>query len=269
MTEIDEWVRPADALAMLEPVLSKYSARMRICERAHAGLIRARAEQFNEDERAFQNIDIPKKFWWAEGHEALEQDWAAGDFSTWIDRTIHVKAFGVTFFRADVERLLPPSNSQQSRNTGLTDEDRKIVERLATIALSASASYKQAILDLNDGGRISFRGPALELREALREVLDHLAPDDQVVSAPGYTHEKDRAGPTMKQKVRFIMKRTGKRSSSQTPEQALGAFEESVASLARTVYESSSRATHVASERQVVMQLRRYIIAVFHDLLEL
>ena len=70
-------------------------------------MIYARAEQFHVDERVSHNQDIPKKFWWAKGHKALEQDWAAGDFSTWIDHTVHLKAFGVTFARADIEKLLP------------------------------------------------------------------------------------------------------------------------------------------------------------------
>jgi uncharacterized membrane protein affecting hemolysin expression len=106
------------------------------------------------------------------------------------------------------------------------------------------------------------------LREALREILDHLAPDSEVTSAPGYAQEKDRTGPTMKQKVRFIMKAKGKRSPSDAPEQVVTAFEESIAGLTRAVYERSSRATHVAGERQTVIQLRRYVVAIFHEILE-
>jgi len=78
----DEWMRAAEAVAMLEPILAEYSARLRICERANGGLIRARAEQFHRDQRIAHNCDIPKEFWWAKGHEALKQDWTTGDFST-------------------------------------------------------------------------------------------------------------------------------------------------------------------------------------------
>jgi hypothetical protein len=84
---------------------------------------------------------------------------------------------------------------------------------------SAALSYKQAIHDLKDDSRVSFRSPALELRETLREILDHLAPDSEVTAEPGYAQEKDRIGPTMKQKVRFIMKKKVKRYSSDAPEQ--------------------------------------------------
>jgi hypothetical protein len=87
-----------------------------------------------------------------------------------------------------------------------------------------------------------------------------------VTGAPGYVQEKDRTGPTMKQKVRFIMKKKAKRSASEAPEQTVRAFEETIATLTRAVYERSSRATHVASERQTVIQLRHYIVAILHDI---
>lgn len=264
----DEWVRAAEAVSMLAPiVLSETSARYLICERAHGGLIRARAEQFHADHRISYNQDIPKEFWWAGGHQALEQDWAIGDFSTWIDSKFHWKAFGVTFARADVQKLLPPATNTKAETVAHNEEDEQIISKLDALVQSAALSYKQAILDLKDDSRVSFRGPALELREALREILDHLAPDKEVTAAPGYVPEKDRSGPTMKQKVRFIMKK-GKRSSSDAPEQTVTAFEESIAALTRAVYDRSSRAAHVASERQTVAQLRRYVVAILHEIVE-
>ena len=46
-------------------------------------------------------------FWWAEGHEALNQDWQAGDFSTWINHAVEVKAFGVSFDFVALSELVP------------------------------------------------------------------------------------------------------------------------------------------------------------------
>jgi hypothetical protein len=263
----DEWVRAADAVATLKGILAEYPARLRICERAHAGLVRARAEQFHQGKQVIQNHEIPKEFWWAEGHEALEQDWAAGDFSTWIEHRIQLRAFGVTFARSDIEKVVHP-NRRKFSSVGIAEEDDRIVEKLEAVVPSAALSYKQAILDLRDDDRVSFRGPALELRESLREILDFLAPDNEVTRGAGYVQEKDRTGPTMKQKVRFIMKKKDKRSSSDAPEQAVTAFEEAIAGLTRAVYGLSSKATHVAGERQAVVQLRRYLVAIFHEILE-
>jgi hypothetical protein len=270
MSESETWITADQARNLVKTGSgSLYNAQMAICKRAHAGLIRARAEQCHHGQRTFHNHDIPKDFWWAEGHQALEQGWATGDFSTWIEQgSIQLKAFGVTFARADIQKLLPPPNSVTTQTVTHTEEDEQIISKLDALVPSAALSYKQAILDLKDDSRVSFRGPALELREALREILDHLAPDSEVTAAPGYVQEKDRAGPTMKQKVRFIMKKKGKRSSSDAPEQAVTAFEEAIAALTRAIYERSSQATHVASERQTVVQLRRYVVAILHEIID-
>jgi Predicted pPIWI-associating nuclease len=182
------------------------------------------------------------------------------------------KQFGV------IRRLLPKVATQielsrsraNVRSDSSSDEDKRVITTLEGLVPSAAVSYRQAIADLADDTRISFRGPALELREALRETLDHLAPDGEVEGAPGYVRDKDRNGPTMKQKVRFILKARGRsKSASATPEQTANMVEESLGNLTRSVYDLSSVATHVDKERKAVMQVRRYIVAILHDILEL
>ncbi|NOX81680.1 MAG: hypothetical protein GXP06_01555 [Alphaproteobacteria bacterium] len=176
-----------------------------------------------------------------------------------------------------IRRLLPKvgtriilNQSVTKNETNTTDEDKRVIQTLGRLVPAAALSYEQAIHDLSDSGRISFRGPALELREALREALDHLAPDEEVTKADGYVKEKDRHGPTMKQKVRFILKARGQsKSTSNVPEQASATVDEMVGNLTRSIYTSSSVATHVAAERKTVTQLRRYVVAILHDILEL
>jgi hypothetical protein len=154
--------------------------------------------------------------------------------------------------------------------TETSAEDQRIIETLEGLAPSAALSYKQAIIDLADTHRLSFRGPASELREALRETLDCLAPDTAVTAALGYAHEKDRDRPTMKQKVRFILKARGQStSSSEAPENTTAMIDEMVGSLFRSIYDRSSAATHVASERRKVAQIRRYVATMLHEILEL
>jgi nucleoside phosphorylase len=110
MSDRQDWISAAQALALLG---GRSSART-ICKRAHAGLIRARAQRFVRDGRSADHVEIPAEFWWAAGHAALQQDWKTGDFDTWIDHRIHLQAFGVSFLRADIEKMVPPTLSQQS-----------------------------------------------------------------------------------------------------------------------------------------------------------
>jgi hypothetical protein len=149
-------------------------------------------------------------------------------------------------------------------------DDARILQTLADMVPTAAASYRQALLDLVDPNRVSFRGPALELRESLREVLDHLAPDKDVMDADGFKLEPERTQPTMKQKVRFILKARGRsKSESTVPENTANAIDGMIADLARSVYDKSSVAAHVATTRRNVGQIKRYVGALLHDILEI
>jgi Predicted pPIWI-associating nuclease len=152
----------------------------------------------------------------------------------------------------------------------LTSVEKRIVETLAQLVPSAALSYEQAIRDLDSKERISFRGTANELREALREVLDHLAPDDKVTNAPGFKLESGRTKPTQKQKVKYILKSRGlSRTAINAPQDSVSIIEELTASLARSTYERSSLSTHVTTARQEVEQVKMYIDIVLVELLEI
>jgi hypothetical protein len=112
----EEWITASEAARLLKPVCeTEYGARMTICKRAHSGLIRARAERFMIGTNVHNEHEIPKEFWWAEGHEALTQNWPTGDFDTWVKRgQVHLQAFGVSFLRADIEKMIPPPATKAS-----------------------------------------------------------------------------------------------------------------------------------------------------------
>lgn len=175
-----------------------------------------------------------------------------------------------------IRKTLPGLTSRLEMQAGSASEgahtasEARLSDAITALVPSAGLSYRQAIQDLAETNRVSFRGPAAELREVLREVLDHLAPDEDVKSSPGFKLEKDRPKPTMKQKVRFILKARGQGSSAvELPEQALESVEAIVGGLARSVYNFGSVVTHVAGERQAVVHLKRYVEVVLSHLLEL
>ena len=153
---------------------------------------------------------------------------------------------------------------------GLTPEEGKLLRAIELLVPSAGISYSQALFDLRDDKRVSFRGPALELREMLREILDHMAPDKDVVANPGFKLESGRAGPTMKQKVRHILRKRGDgKTKAGSPEDSVSAVDAIIGDLTRSAYDLGSLATHVATERRQVVQVKRYIEAVLHDILQI
>ena len=106
------WVPAGKSLALVGRELGgDYLAVRPICERAHAGLLKARAELFIAGEDRRENAPVPAEFWWAEGDEALHQDWRLGDFETWTDQKVRLRAFGVQFDFEGLRRLVPPEKA--------------------------------------------------------------------------------------------------------------------------------------------------------------
>jgi hypothetical protein len=90
--------------------------RTAICSRANDGLIRARARRLLWGNESTDNSEVPPKFWWGRGELALTQNWGSGDFETWIDQRIHCRAYGVEFFREDIEAMVPAPSPRTPLN---------------------------------------------------------------------------------------------------------------------------------------------------------
>ncbi|KYG97886.1 hypothetical protein [Bradyrhizobium sp. DOA1] len=176
-----------------------------------------------------------------------------------------------------IRRLAPTISAALELKAGehrsheaLTSSDKQIIQTLERTVPSAALSYRQALADLSDAGRVSFRGSGTELREALREVLDHLAPDREVMAMDGFKLEKDRQKPTMRQKVMHILKARGRSKTAMgSPSEAVEMVEGLTGNLARSVYNHGSLSTHVHSTHQDVARLKRYVDVVLLDILEL
>jgi len=159
--------------------------------------------------------------------------------------------------------------SDASRLSDLTPAELMIIRTLQSTVPSAAASYQQAILDLRSE-RLSYRGTASELRESLRETLDHLAPDDQVMAQPGFKAEGDQKKPTMKQKTQYILA-VRERSKTQrgTITKSIELIDSLSGEITRAVYNQASLATHIEASRTDVWKVKRYVDTVFFDLLEI
>ncbi len=182
--------------------------------------------------------------------------------------------------RAVIRGLTELSVSSLSRATGasggtdrlstLTPAEHQIVSTLETLLPTAAASYRQGILDLQGTDRLSYRGTASEFREALREALDHLAPDEQVTQQATFRFEDGQTQPTMKQKVRYIMATRGrKRTQRDVAERSVRGVEDLTAEIVRATYNRASLAAHLETTRAEVQRIRRYVDTVLFDLLEI
>jgi Predicted pPIWI-associating nuclease len=150
-----------------------------------------------------------------------------------------------------------------------TTSDVLIIDSLKEICPSASLAYEQALVDL-ESQRLSYRGPATDLRESLRETLDTLAPDSDIEGSSGYKPETDAKRPTMKQKVRYILRNRGVGTGQlAAPDSAVQGIEEIIGGLVRSVYTRSSVSTHVATQRPEVLRVHAWVRLVLCELLEI
>ena len=152
----------------------------------------------------------------------------------------------------------------------LSTDEMSILETLDRLIPSAAASYRQGLADIKGDDRLSYRGTAAELREALRETLDHLASDEAVTAQAGFKLEFGQTKPTMKQKVVFVLTSRGRNKTQRvSAEKSLAVIEELSGEVLRAVYNRASLATHVQESRSEVQQIKRYVDTVLFDLLEI
>jgi hypothetical protein len=150
----------------------------------------------------------------------------------------------------------------------MSSDDVEIVASLRDMLPSAAAAYEQGLRDLRAGSRISWRGPATDFREALRETLDHLAPDEAVTATPGFRLEPQSERPTMKQKARFILRNRGTPGGqTQLLEDAVNAVEANISAITRSVYTRSSLSAHTPTTQQEVIRIHHWVRLVLCDLL--
>lgn len=152
----------------------------------------------------------------------------------------------------------------------VSPNERLLIKTLFRILPGASGSYEQSLFDLNDSSRKSYRGVAHELREILRETLNYLAPDVDVMAEPGFKLEGALLRPTQVQKAQYVFrKRRLSREAMSAPELAISMTEELAASMTRTAYTRGAKDAHTISSGAEVRRLKMYIDAVLAELLEI
>jgi len=181
-----------------------------------------------------------------------------------------IKTLAARLRELSVQSLVRTTDDGGHGLSDLVPAETGLVATLEALLPTAAASYRQGIRDLRDKERLSYRGTASEFREALRETLDHLAPDAEVAKQPGFKYENGQTQPTMRQKTRFVLLCRG-RNKTQTAvaEKTIGVVEGLAGELLRATYNRASLATHLETTRAEVIRIKRYVDTVLFELLEI
>lgn len=171
--------------------------------------------------------------------------------------------------------LVPLSRAYWSRapQRSPAGRDEEVARGLRRMDADLADSYEQAAVDLEDNSRLSYRGPAAELREVLTGVLHRLAPTEKVEATEWYK-EARRSGtrtepkPTRAERVKFILRsRVPGSAATEAGETFLNSVEERLGSVVTATYKRGSAATHVGTEQGEVQSLLRYINTLLRELL--
>ncbi len=150
---------------------------------------------------------------------------------------------------------------------GMDPAAAQVAEKLARVASALSASYQQVHRDLRDSGRLSYRGTANELREALRELLDRLAPEDEVVKQRWFNVATSSGRPTHQQRARFVLEQRGAGSRIlDVANESISIVEDGLARLVREMYNRTSAAAHTSQDAEEIRKMIRYFDALVVDL---
>lgn len=179
-----------------------------------------------------------------------------------------VKDINKLLLTAEKIYLFSYSNPKPQSKVNITD--LAILTTLKQMLPSAHDSYKQALFDIDNSNRDSWRGTATDMREALREVLDYLAPNIDVMSQQHFKLEKNMTEPTMKQKVKFVLSnRNLHKNAIDSSSQLIELIETITGSFVRSVYNRANVSTHIKTELEEVKKLRNYIRLCFCELLSI
>jgi len=170
----------------------------------------------------------------------------------------------------ELELILVTSRSDSGAEPSGDLKHGLILKTLAKVCPPAATSFAQGLSDLNEQIRKSWRGTTVEFREALREVLDVMAPDEAVSSQPGFKLEPDTHGPTMRQKATFILRsRRLAKNQVKAAVDAIDVTEGLVGKFVRSVYDRSSFGAHGNVSRDEAIRVRDYVTLVLTELLEI
>jgi len=197
--------------------------------------------------------------------------WSANDIAVmeipFLPVAFHASIASLTGDVGILKTILKDS-SNVGEPQALEPMDQRLINALADVEPTAALSYQQAVADLRAGDRLSWRGTAHELREALRVALATLAPDELVKAEPWFEPEPSVKGPTMRQRARYVFRKRGEsRDATEAAEHAVGAAEDAVGLFVRSGYSRSSRSAHTGSEKLEVLRARDFVCLALAELL--
>jgi predicted pPIWI-associating nuclease len=149
----------------------------------------------------------------------------------------------------------------------LSAREAEILTRLRRLSPSLADSLEQALQDLNDYSRLTFVGPAGEVREVMRATIQMLAPDDEIRKQPWFVgvQQGGKRNPTQSERTRYaVQQRRGDKDQAKGVDDLV---DQLVGQIGRQTYSAGSSALHAGTVRGKVRKLTGWIFAILDEVL--
>lgn len=159
-----------------------------------------------------------------------------------------------------VEAVVPARGPLSAREAG-------ILTRLRRQSGPLADSMEQALRDMNDQSRLSFVGPAGEVREVMRATIQLMAPENEIRKQSWFVGIKqgNKINPSQAERTRYAVQQ--RRGSKDQVEGVETLIDELVGQISRQTYNVGSGKFHAGTEQADVWKLTGWIWAVLDEVL--
>jgi hypothetical protein len=149
----------------------------------------------------------------------------------------------------------------------LSGRDAHVLARLGRLAPSLADSLEQALRDINDHTRVSYVGPAGEVREVMRATVQLLANDEDIRKQPWYKgiEQGGKRNPSQAERIRFAVQRRGGSNDQIKGTDEL--IDKLVGQIGRQTYSAGSSALHAGALQAEVRRLTGWVFALLDEVL--
>jgi hypothetical protein len=149
----------------------------------------------------------------------------------------------------------------------LSGQEANILARLRRHSLALADSLEQVLKDLNDQTRLSYVGPAGEIREVLRATIQMFAPDHEVRKQPWFVgiEQGGKVNPSQAERTRYaVQQRGGNKDQVREVDELI---DQLVGQISRQTYSAASSSFHAGALQTKVRKLTGWIFAVLDEIL--
>ena len=149
----------------------------------------------------------------------------------------------------------------------LSGRESAILERLRRVSSPLADSMEQALRDMNDHSRLSYVGPAGEVREVMRATVQLLAPNSAIRDQPWFVgiEQGGKRNPSQAERTRYAVQQRG--GSKEQVKDLDALIDQLVGQIGRSTYIVGSAALHAGTNRESVWKLTGWVWAVLDEVL--